>query len=149
MTPTQTSCRQQQGYADGTGSSPRSTRYIPRPFSHPPLSFLLLLLVGFLRPFHPLLLRAHQSFHACHQLLGRRSLGPSLLAHLLPIRRRQAANHDRSSRRRVTGRGKAFPTVEGRGEGDMATRWTERLLEGVRALFPESVPGECGGAGCV
>ena len=143
------SCRQQQAYADSTGSSPRIRRPIPRTLSHPPLSFLLLLLVGFLRPSYPLLLRAHQSLHAFHQLLGWWSLRPSLLAYLLPIRRRQAANHDRSPRRCVKGRGKAFPKMEGRGDGDMATRWTSRLLEGVCAVFPESIPGECGGTGCI
>ena len=143
------SCRQQQAYVDKTGSSPRIRRRIPWTLSHPPLSFILLLLVGFLRPFDPLLLRAHQSLHAFHQFLGRWSLRPSLLAYLLPIRRRQAANHDRSPRRCVKGRAKAFPKVEGRGHGDMATRWTKGLLEGVCAVFLESVSGECGGAGCI
>ena len=147
MTPTQRSCCQQQEHADSTGSSPRIRGRIPRTFSHPPLSFLFLLLVEFLRPFYPLLLRAHQSLHAFHQFLGRWSLRPSLLAYFLPIRRRQAANHDRSPGRCVKGRGKAVPKVEGRGDGDMATGWTQRLLEGACAVFLESVPGECGGAG--
>ena len=149
MTPIQRSCRQQQEDADSTGSSPRIRRRIPRTFSHPPLSLLFLLLVGFLRHFYSLLLRTHQSLHAFHQLLGRWSLRPSLLADLVPIRRRQAANHDRSPGRCVKGRGKALSKVEGRGAGDMATGWTQRLLEGVCALFLESVPGECGGAGCI
>ena len=45
--------------ADEIGSSPRNTGHLPRSFSHPSLSLLFLLLVGFLRPFHPLLLRPY------------------------------------------------------------------------------------------
>ena len=148
MTPAQKSYRQPQGCTDATGSSPRNTGRVPRSFSYPSLS-LLLLLVGFLRPLHPLLLRPHQTLHACHQLLGRWSFGPSLLVDFLPGRCRETANHDGSTRRCIKGWAEAFSEVEGRGDGDMATGWTKRLLEGVFAVFLESLPRERCGAGCI
>lgn len=149
MTPAPKSYRQPQGCTDATGSSPRHTGCVPRSFSHPSLSLFLLLLVGFLRPLHPLLLRPHQTLYACHQLLGRWSFGPSLLADFLPVRCREAANHDRSTRWCVKGWEEAFSKVEGRGDGDMATGWTKRLLEGVFAVFLESLPRECCCTGCI
>lgn len=39
--------------------------------------------------------------------------------------------------------------MEGCGEGDMAKRWTKRVLEGFRPVFSESVSGECCCAGCI
>lgn len=39
--------------------------------------------------------------------------------------------------------------MEGRGDGDMATGWTKRLLEGVFAVFLESLPGERCCVGCI
>ncbi len=75
----------QQPCADKLGSSPRNTGHIPRPLSHPSLPLFLLLLVGLLRSLHPLFLRPHQLLHAFHQLLGRRSFRPSLLARILPF----------------------------------------------------------------
>lgn len=89
----------------GTAPNPRSPRPLPWPICHPPLPLLLLLLVGFLRPPHPPPLHNHLPLHPLHQLLGRRSLCPSFLAYLLPLRCRQAAYHDgpawRPARRRA------------------------------------------------
>ena len=69
-----------------SGSGPRNTGHIPRSFRHPSLSLLLLLLVGLLWHFYPLPVRPHQTLRTFHQLLGRWSFSPSLLAYLLPIR---------------------------------------------------------------
>lgn len=72
----------------------RHRRSLPRPLLDDLLPLLLLLLVGLIRRLHPLDERAHQHVHPGHQLLGRRSLRPGVLDHLVPVGCGEAAHHD-------------------------------------------------------
>jgi hypothetical protein len=82
---------------------------VPRPWRtgrlswsllYPSISYLLLLLVGYLRSVHPSFQSPHQSFHARHKLLGRRSQRSDILDHILPLRCGETTHHDRPTRAR-------------------------------------------------
>jgi len=130
-------------------ASPRHRWHLPRPLSYSPFPLILFLLVGILRPLHPLLLDFNQSVHARHQFLGWRSLSPDLLAHLLSFGCRQAADHDRSLGRSVERWRKTILEVERCRKGDIEEGRSTGVLERVCAMFSASISSECCCPGCI
>lgn len=108
-----------------------------------------LLLVGLLRHPHSIHDQQHQHVCASNQFLGRRYLSPDLLAHIIPLRRGEAAPDDRPDGRRPQRWTKTVPQLEGSCTGCVEGAWVERVLAGICAVFPEGVPGECYGFGCI
>lgn len=128
------------------------TRYLrPLPWAlcHRLLPFLFLLLVGVLRCFDSVDEREHRTVSTGRQLLGGWYLRTNLLDHLVPLGRGQAASddgsHGRISERWTT----TILLVEGRSTSGLPGTRMERLLERICALFPEGIPGECHGFGCI
>ena len=77
------------------------------------------------------------------EFLGRRFISADILVDQLSERRNQAAHHDGPA---CT---EKIPKMAGRRESGLQGTRLEGILAGVRAMFPESIPGERHGIGSV
>lgn len=135
--------------ADEVAPYVRHRGSISRAMRNPHFPLLLLLLVGLLRSFDAGNEGAHEDVTGGHQLLGRGHCRPSLLAHLLPVRRDQTTYHDRPVGRRAGRRPKTLPSVARRRGSCRAGRGVEGLLAGISSVLLKGIPGERDGAGCL
>lgn len=101
--------------------------------------------MGLLRRDHPNYEEAYESLCTRDQLLGWWNIRADLLDHIIPLRRGETAYHDGSAGRCTERRTETIPSLERCGNrGGTGTRMA-RVLARVRAVFPQSVPGERNG----